>query len=177
MIRRPPRSTLFPYTTLFRSEQDAEDDDDDQELDQGEALFRAEACLHASDHRELTPSSRGDGGQRLPPIDTFGSCHSHPFGGVVSRKSPVARDVASGLKAPESRADSSVEGRWRRLLQSTTCSSRWSRSARQTCTSRWGAHRRSACAEASFGSTGPTSSRRTTRARSSTASSRASSRS
>src|SRR5256885_4053770 len=27
MIRRPPRSTLFPYTTLFRSEQfDTEDD-------------------------------------------------------------------------------------------------------------------------------------------------------
>src|SRR2546422_4591768 len=24
MIRRPPRSTLFPYTTLFRSAQDAE---------------------------------------------------------------------------------------------------------------------------------------------------------
>src|SRR3712207_8231388 len=24
MIRRPPRSTLFPYTTLFRSEHDAE---------------------------------------------------------------------------------------------------------------------------------------------------------
>src|SRR3712207_8225716 len=27
MIRRPPRSTLFPYTTLFRSEARAEDDD------------------------------------------------------------------------------------------------------------------------------------------------------
>src|SRR2546422_1910384 len=25
MIRRPPRSTLFPYTTLFRSVQDAQD--------------------------------------------------------------------------------------------------------------------------------------------------------
>src|SRR3712207_7878739 len=25
MIRRPPRSTLFPYTTLFRSYQDAKD--------------------------------------------------------------------------------------------------------------------------------------------------------
>src|SRR3712207_8296372 len=25
MIRRPPRSTLFPYTTLFRSPHDAED--------------------------------------------------------------------------------------------------------------------------------------------------------
>src|SRR5688572_31854201 len=26
MIRRPPRSTLFPYTTLFRSEDDARKD-------------------------------------------------------------------------------------------------------------------------------------------------------
>src|SRR3712207_9173549 len=26
MIRRPPRSTLFPYTTLFRSASDEEDD-------------------------------------------------------------------------------------------------------------------------------------------------------
>src|SRR5206468_4941691 len=31
MIRRPPRSTLFPYTTLFRSEQrDDENDEDDR---------------------------------------------------------------------------------------------------------------------------------------------------
>src|SRR2546430_9890493 len=28
MIRRPPRSTLFPYTTLFRSEQVVERDQD-----------------------------------------------------------------------------------------------------------------------------------------------------
>src|SRR5258705_8400975 len=27
MIRRPPRSTLFPYTTLFRSHCDIKDDD------------------------------------------------------------------------------------------------------------------------------------------------------
>src|SRR5574341_1945419 len=27
MIRRPPRSTLFPYTTLFRSEAESEDQD------------------------------------------------------------------------------------------------------------------------------------------------------
>src|SRR3712207_7539093 len=26
MIRRPPRSTLFPYTTLFRSAEDEEDE-------------------------------------------------------------------------------------------------------------------------------------------------------
>src|SRR5690348_17598246 len=28
MIRRPPRSTLFPYTTLFRSEMQAEKNDE-----------------------------------------------------------------------------------------------------------------------------------------------------
>src|SRR3712207_8191396 len=27
MIRRPPRSTLFPYTTLFRSEREADPED------------------------------------------------------------------------------------------------------------------------------------------------------
>src|SRR2546427_9146552 len=29
MIRRPPRSTLFPYTTLFRSRQDVAEDHHD----------------------------------------------------------------------------------------------------------------------------------------------------
>src|SRR2546425_8348792 len=39
MIRRPPRSTLFPYTTLFRSRRDVElggADDDLARLDLGE---------------------------------------------------------------------------------------------------------------------------------------------
>src|SRR2546430_9972387 len=38
MIRRPPRSTLFPYTTLFRSgdSEDAGGDDDDDEEDEDE---------------------------------------------------------------------------------------------------------------------------------------------
>src|SRR2546426_1738674 len=31
MIRRPPRSTLFPYTTLFRSEEEAEQDQEEEE--------------------------------------------------------------------------------------------------------------------------------------------------
>ena len=34
MIRRPPRSTLFPYTTLFRSQRhqgDKNDDNDDND--------------------------------------------------------------------------------------------------------------------------------------------------
>src|SRR3712207_7582643 len=41
MIRRPPRSTLFPYTTLFRSAERAEQlgerrDDEQQHADDGE---------------------------------------------------------------------------------------------------------------------------------------------
>src|SRR5690348_17433911 len=38
MIRRPPRSTLFPYTTLFRSQDGARD---------GHALLLATGELHA----------------------------------------------------------------------------------------------------------------------------------
>src|SRR3712207_8521106 len=52
MIRRPPRSTLFPYTTLFRSEL--------------EPLPTREAALHAPDvspgeygpHKAFVPPSR-----------------------------------------------------------------------------------------------------------------------
>src|SRR3712207_7736791 len=32
MIRRPPRSTLFPYTTLFRSQEDSVDDREDRRV-------------------------------------------------------------------------------------------------------------------------------------------------
>src|SRR5687767_15424179 len=32
MLRRPPRSTLFPYTTLFRSEEDLAGDDSKKAL-------------------------------------------------------------------------------------------------------------------------------------------------
>src|SRR5688572_31392831 len=38
MIRRPPRSTLFPYTTLFRSEGDAIENDHGRQQD--EEIFR-----------------------------------------------------------------------------------------------------------------------------------------
>src|SRR3712207_8436830 len=42
MIRRPPRSTLFPYTTLFRS--------------QGSSLLRS---LHGTAHRAIVKDLRG----------------------------------------------------------------------------------------------------------------------
>src|SRR2546427_1344301 len=52
MIRRPPRSTLFPYTTLFRSgvvvvhEQDAGEGQDDEEVKGDSAHPPGEAVAH-----------------------------------------------------------------------------------------------------------------------------------
>src|SRR2546422_6188472 len=42
MIRRPPRSTLFPYTTLFRSH-DPDDQEDGHQTDAALAAVDAEA--------------------------------------------------------------------------------------------------------------------------------------
>src|SRR5687768_18619263 len=44
MIRRPPRSTLFPYTTLFRSLRLREDDRRRQEPRRPELLLRERAA-------------------------------------------------------------------------------------------------------------------------------------
>src|SRR5256885_5538060 len=66
MIRRPPRSTLFPYTTLFRSDEGAcrerrDDEGEDNELRSREGEPSEEAG-GAREQREAEPdSSRGDG--------------------------------------------------------------------------------------------------------------------
>src|SRR2546427_9106258 len=51
MIRRPPRSTLFPYTTLFRSHDHHETADDDDH------------DLHHVDHAAAARESHGDSTQ------------------------------------------------------------------------------------------------------------------
>src|SRR5256885_14501243 len=55
MIRRPPRSTLFPYTTLFRSSGAAfgRESDDDQGDDEGKVpLTVTKAVCGPEDHPE-----------------------------------------------------------------------------------------------------------------------------
>src|SRR3712207_8912315 len=42
MIRRPPRSTLFPYTTLFRSDNSEEDEDEEDDSEEEEVEDLAE---------------------------------------------------------------------------------------------------------------------------------------
>src|SRR3712207_7236894 len=51
MIRRPPRSTLFPYTTLFRSGERPEDDRQRQE-EERRAEQDADELDHAGHHHE-----------------------------------------------------------------------------------------------------------------------------
>ena len=57
MIRRPPRSTLFPYTTLFRSEEDEgkdeeveEEDEKDEEDEDEEDAKDEDAELRSEEH-------------------------------------------------------------------------------------------------------------------------------
>src|SRR2546426_6089740 len=59
MIRRPPRSTLFPYTTLFRSHHHQGDGDhDEDEADRGEQLEVALVALVEEQHRQDRKSTR-----------------------------------------------------------------------------------------------------------------------
>src|SRR3989449_9565328 len=61
MIRRPPRSTLFPYTTLFRSDRQAEAREGDGELfgfpERGRGRRRLQRGL---DHEPLRLQDRTD---------------------------------------------------------------------------------------------------------------------
>src|SRR5260221_13786342 len=87
MIRRPPRSTLFPYTTLFRSELGScSPNSNFEELKiKGHkyciiilSSFTLVACLFlSSTHRSQpgqeflgtrTPAQRVDGGGPVPPL-------------------------------------------------------------------------------------------------------------
>src|SRR2546430_7025003 len=55
MIRRPPRSTLFPYTTLFRSQEEVEEAAHDHGADEerdNEEDHQCPASRERTEHRE-----------------------------------------------------------------------------------------------------------------------------
>src|SRR5436309_5931938 len=62
MLPRPPRSTLFPYTTLFRSDHDRRGVVDPSDTGLAVPLFRALRAPHAGD-----PCARGQGRVRRHP--------------------------------------------------------------------------------------------------------------
>src|SRR2546422_11523178 len=105
MIRRPPRSTLFPYTTLFRSRQEAQEREGERllglaveeelgERDNGprphpsrEQLDKGRvAGTPARDHELVPPGRRGRGGPALDAArDRFRGERGRGRDGVIRR--------------------------------------------------------------------------------------------
>src|SRR5256885_1312587 len=79
MIRRPPRSTLFPYTTLFRSSADA-------------PLFPVPSCeyiVYLQQHPVRFPNSRLDSGQTHGLVDQIEKELRYPDGASVPEPPPM----------------------------------------------------------------------------------------
>src|SRR2546426_12811520 len=106
MIRRPPRSTLFPYTTLFRSTEMLEDFVSDAGTFQ--VLAAAPAVTESGFERRLR-RALGDDYELLEEIGTGG------FGRVYrARDLALERDVAIKVLHPALTADPGVVERFRR---------------------------------------------------------------
>src|SRR3712207_7757920 len=96
MIRRPPRSTLFPYTTLFRSLRDEGGGRGTQELPQ------PQRPLHHEGHRVAREGGHGDGRRPRPgPQDRkstrLNSSHANISYAVfcLKKKNTIRRQGAS----------------------------------------------------------------------------------
>src|SRR3712207_7718134 len=85
MIRRPPRSTLFPYTTLFRSTLLA----DDAELTDGARVLKRELLLSAG----IEPPEEQE--PEPDPAATAAAARQ------VVPQSVVARQLANPFLAPD----------------------------------------------------------------------------
>src|ERR1035438_4154542 len=83
MIRRPPRSTLFPYTTLFRSEMEvpldrqAEGAPDGPELAEGEVAPLRLDALDVAEEDEVVALGRAFRGVPRPPGVRREELHLH----------------------------------------------------------------------------------------------------
>src|SRR2546422_8621209 len=97
MIRRPPRSTLFPYTTLFRSQR--------EHLEQADAVGRARGSRDGEDDRELVHQRPRRFGAALPPVTDRKSTRLNSSHGYISyavfclkKKKKNSRDRAQPLQ-------------------------------------------------------------------------------
>src|SRR3712207_9377107 len=88
MIRRPPRSTLFPYTTLFRSD------------DVGLERVLAGGAV-AGDERRPAVVQVGAGDARRPRPEGAPDAHAHRAGLQVDAQRPAGpRPPAAGAAPP-----------------------------------------------------------------------------
>src|SRR3712207_5495147 len=94
MIRRPPRSTLFPYTTLFRSGAEDQTDGDgpggQQHEDRGD---QAEPDLQREQLGGVDPGQSGGGQQLLASSDprSAGPSHRRPLTAPPDQQQPDAQ--------------------------------------------------------------------------------------
>src|SRR2546430_16852914 len=114
MIRRPPRSTLFPYTTLFRSPR---------------AVVRRHLLRELLSERTRPRAPLAPGDRRAVPAPSGGgrrvSAHGRPRGAARGRRPRVPHHllygaVPSGDAAPRprrDRADSALRGLDRRVRE------------------------------------------------------------
>src|SRR2546422_9051129 len=108
MIRRPPRSTLFPYTTLFRSGWIDESGLREREATHVFALLDAAmmdaaiGCFDAKDtYRFIRPPQADPAIKLIPAIGlpnhpsypSAHSCFSGPPGGTLSAFFPAKTDI------------------------------------------------------------------------------------
>src|SRR3989449_4151883 len=116
MIRRPPRSTLFPYTTLFRSHQDHES------LDRGPDQEVAQQSHRQ--HRDVQRDQRG----REPDPEEQDDAHVAPRLEPVERadqRALLGREVLShGFALPAAPAAESADAGPTRDTAATTASGR-----------------------------------------------------
>src|SRR2546430_6392528 len=98
MIRRPPRSTLFPYTTLFRSLHIRGDVRRGRHAVRGEALDEGE---HLVEHEELHEGDADIGQQAADRKSTrLNSSHSQISYAVFCLKKKNSNHTTSSPHAP-----------------------------------------------------------------------------
>src|SRR5712675_403184 len=86
MIRRPPRSTLFPYTTLFRSVGDV-----------GKLVGVGHPPATA-DGTDLTAAGRGESGTGVPPVNHAQDARATSIATVLDTHSPAQGLIVHKVK-------------------------------------------------------------------------------
>src|SRR2546430_4155878 len=95
MIRRPPRSTLFPYTTLFRSVRELEED----------LQRRAEASRALDGERAALERERGELGQQLAQASGERAARAEAEWAAAAQVTARAREAAAQAQAAAQAAE------------------------------------------------------------------------
>src|SRR5256886_11108431 len=100
MIRRPPRSTLFPYTTLFRSLFDKHFNEQGQLVDAIAERIQSlggVSIAMAHDVAEMTLIPRPPRGREEVPVQLSRLLHAHEI--VLKEARPMPRQAAEPAAA------------------------------------------------------------------------------